>query len=122
MVLNKQKLVVGLLFPSVHCAQSRPHREGGQRGVRLHLHHQGAGDDEDVHGDQDVNCWNINFVVRFHGEEDVGCLNTNFVISSTRDISGLVQWRRDQSPRAFWVSGASGAKKKIYHIMIMLKD
>ena len=32
-----------LSFPSVHCAQSRPHREGGQRGVRFHLHYQGAG-------------------------------------------------------------------------------
>ena len=80
MVLDKQKLVVGLLFPSVHCAQSRPHREGGQRGVRLHLHHQGAGDDEHIHGDQDVNCWDVNFV-RFHGEEDVGFFNINFVIS-----------------------------------------
>ena len=33
----------------------------------------------------------------------------------TRDISGLVQWRRNKSPRAFWVSGASGAEKKTYH-------
>ena len=45
-------LVVGLFFPSVHCAQSRPHREGGQRGVRLHLHHQGAGDWDVHHGDE----------------------------------------------------------------------
>ena len=44
--------MVGLLFPSVHCAQSRPHREGGQRGVRLHLHHQGAGDWDVHHGDE----------------------------------------------------------------------
>ena len=42
----------GLVFPSVHCAQSRPHREGGQRGVRLHLHHQGAGDWDVHHGDE----------------------------------------------------------------------